>query len=488
MTYGTYDPSAAVPEVVDVSGGHELCGTVQTGGFKHSLVTCVAAACLGSAPIRVDNCPDITETMVLGRILRGLGAGVTVNGSSLTVDPARMMRQDLDSADVASIHGAVYLAPALLARFGVVQMPAGGGCRIGQGSGARPISQYLSVLSRFGADVQLLNGDGFIASATRLRATEIDLLDYTSDRSLKTGPLYSGATKFATLAAASAQGASVLRNPYPKPDVRDLAALLAAMGADIQTRPDDTLIITGGLDRLRRPAAFSLSPDLIEVMTWLAAGIALSPKGIVISGQGMKRSLTGLAPELSVLRAMGVEIGPVDDTSVTVRQHQHLRPVDVLAALTRALPHHQGADVRLRGLAVVGGLPFCAVLSLPILFAAGMCPFDTADGCLVNLAYDWAFAQPVRKVFYNLIITGLSVFVAFFIGTIEILGLISQEAKPVRRILVLHRQPQHQRRRVRHRRRLRPHLDRRPVHLALRQDRGEMGPARRRGQGKRAGD
>jgi len=81
----------------------------------------------------------------------------------------------------------------------------------------------------------------------------------------------------------------------------------------------------------------------------------------------------------------------------------------------------------LAGTAVVSGLPFYAILSLPILFAAGMCLFDTADGCFMNFAYDWAFARPVRKVFYNLTITGLSVFVAFFIGTIEILGLLGQE-------------------------------------------------------------
>ena len=76
---------------------------------------------------------------------------------------------------------------------------------------------------------------------------------------------------------------------------------------------------------------------------------------------------------------------------------------------------------------MVSGLPFYAILSLPILFAAGMRLLDTADGCFMNFAYDWAFARPVRKVFYNLTITGLSVFVAFFIGTIEILGLIGQE-------------------------------------------------------------
>jgi nickel/cobalt transporter (NiCoT) family protein len=82
----------------------------------------------------------------------------------------------------------------------------------------------------------------------------------------------------------------------------------------------------------------------------------------------------------------------------------------------------------LAGTAVVSGLPFYAILSLPVLFAAGMCLFDTADGCFMNFAYDWAFARPVRKVYYNLTITGLSAFVAFFIGTVELLGLLGHEA------------------------------------------------------------
>ena len=82
----------------------------------------------------------------------------------------------------------------------------------------------------------------------------------------------------------------------------------------------------------------------------------------------------------------------------------------------------------LAGTAVVGGLPFYAVMSLPILFAAGMCLLDTIDGCFMNFAYDWAFAKPIRKIYYNLTITGLSVFVALFIGTIEILGLVAQES------------------------------------------------------------
>ncbi|HEX8976875.1 MAG TPA: HoxN/HupN/NixA family nickel/cobalt transporter [Solirubrobacteraceae bacterium] len=77
------------------------------------------------------------------------------------------------------------------------------------------------------------------------------------------------------------------------------------------------------------------------------------------------------------------------------------------------------------GTAGAAGLPWYAVLCLPILFAAGMSLMDSIDGSFMNFAYDWAFSQPVRKVFYNLTITGLSVAIALVIGTIEIGGLLA---------------------------------------------------------------
>jgi high-affinity nickel-transport protein len=81
----------------------------------------------------------------------------------------------------------------------------------------------------------------------------------------------------------------------------------------------------------------------------------------------------------------------------------------------------------LAGGAAGAGLPFYAILCLPILFAAGMSLLDTIDGSFMNFAYGWAFSKPVRKVFYNLTITGLSVAVALVIGTIELAGLIAQK-------------------------------------------------------------
>jgi nickel/cobalt transporter (NiCoT) family protein len=73
------------------------------------------------------------------------------------------------------------------------------------------------------------------------------------------------------------------------------------------------------------------------------------------------------------------------------------------------------------------GLPFYAILCLPILFAAGMSLLDTIDGSFMNFAYGWAFSKPVRKVFYNITVTGLSVAVALVIGTIELVGLFAQK-------------------------------------------------------------
>ncbi|MGO8686182.1 MAG: HoxN/HupN/NixA family nickel/cobalt transporter [Candidatus Dormibacteria bacterium] len=75
------------------------------------------------------------------------------------------------------------------------------------------------------------------------------------------------------------------------------------------------------------------------------------------------------------------------------------------------------------------GLPWYAVLSLPILFASGMTIFDTLDGSFMNFAYGWAFSKPVRKVYYNITITGLSVAVALLVGSIELFGLMATELK-----------------------------------------------------------
>ena len=83
----------------------------------------------------------------------------------------------------------------------------------------------------------------------------------------------------------------------------------------------------------------------------------------------------------------------------------------------------------LAGGAAAFNLPFYSILVLPILFAAGMCLMDTTDGVFMNAAYGWAFAKPVRKVFYNITITAISVAVALIIGTIELVGVLADQAQ-----------------------------------------------------------
>ena len=111
----------------------------------------------------------------------------------------------------------------------------------------------------------------------------------------------------------------------------------------------------------------------------------------------------------------------------SVRKAWHIYPMGLLFGLGFDTATEVGLLV-LAGGAAAFNLPFYAILVLPILFAAGMCLMDTADGVFMNGAYGWAFAKPVRKVFYNLTITAISVAVALIIGTIELIGVLAEEA------------------------------------------------------------
>jgi nickel/cobalt transporter (NiCoT) family protein len=112
----------------------------------------------------------------------------------------------------------------------------------------------------------------------------------------------------------------------------------------------------------------------------------------------------------------------------SVRRPWHIYPVGLLFGLGFDTATEVGLLV-LAGGAAVFDLPFYSILVLPVLFAAGMCLMDTADGVLMNAAYGWAFARPVRKAFYNITITSISVAVALVIGTIELLGVVADQAR-----------------------------------------------------------
>jgi high-affinity nickel-transport protein len=106
-----------------------------------------------------------------------------------------------------------------------------------------------------------------------------------------------------------------------------------------------------------------------------------------------------------------------------IRKPWHMYPLGCLFGLGFDTATEVGLLV-LAGGAAASGLPFYAIVCLPILFAAGMSLFDTLDGAFMNFAYGWAFSEPVRKLFYNLTVTGLSVLMALVIGSIELLGVL----------------------------------------------------------------
>ncbi len=108
-----------------------------------------------------------------------------------------------------------------------------------------------------------------------------------------------------------------------------------------------------------------------------------------------------------------------------VRKPWHMYPLGCLFGLGFDTATEVALLV-LAGAGAAGGLPFYAILCLPILFAAGMTLFDTLDGMFMNFAYGWTFSRPVRKVFYNLAITGLSVAVALLIGGVELLAVLAE--------------------------------------------------------------
>lgn len=111
----------------------------------------------------------------------------------------------------------------------------------------------------------------------------------------------------------------------------------------------------------------------------------------------------------------------------SVRKPWHIYPIGVLFGLGFDTATEVALLV-LAGGAAAFSLPFYAVLVLPVLFAAGMCLMDTIDGVFMNAAYGWAFARPVRKIFYNITITSISVAVALLIGTVELIGVLAEQA------------------------------------------------------------
>lgn len=314
-----------------VRGGRPLRGAVHIAGFKHALVSVLAGAVAVGETVQLVNVPDVEDTRVLVEAIRCCGGQARHDraAGTLDLDLRELSGTELPPALSSRVHGTLYLVPGLLARCGQVRAAGFGGCRIGPAAGGeRPLRHVVDVLERFGARVRL-TGDELVAAADPLVAAEIDLREFMADPAAMTGPLYSGATKTAILAAAGAQGRTVLRYPYPKPDVTELVTSLVAAGLRVE-HTAETLTIHG-TGRRRACYRHRLPADVLEALTFLTAALYVSGE-LRLSGVAAG-DLAGMAAERDVLAAMGVRLDwtPAGELVATARSRP-LRSRDLVVA------------------------------------------------------------------------------------------------------------------------------------------------------------
>jgi UDP-N-acetylglucosamine 1-carboxyvinyltransferase len=229
-----------------VDGGRTLHGHVRPAGNKNAALPMMAAALLSDEPIQLANLPDIRDVHTMLELLGALGVGSEWTGpGALTLHAADVHSAALEPELAARIRASILLAGPMLARTGQLRLPPPGGDVIGR----RRLDTHFEALQKLGAEVEL--GDEFMLRG-KLRGADIFL-----DEPSVTG------TENAIMAAALAEGTTVLRNAASEPHVQDLCKLLSAMGARISGIGTGELRIEG-VERLGGASA-EVSPDHIEV-------------------------------------------------------------------------------------------------------------------------------------------------------------------------------------------------------------------------------
>jgi UDP-N-acetylglucosamine 1-carboxyvinyltransferase len=295
----------ATADQLTIEGGHPIGGSVAAGGFKHAMVPMLVASACVDGELTLENVPDIEDARVLASILTRLGARVERGRGRITIESSGLSSGRVPDELSRRIHGSLYLVPTLLARCGEVDLGTAGGCQIGNPDerGERPWRHVVEVLEQFGAHFDL--SQGRIRGRTNgYRATTIDVAAFSTAPGQLRGPKVSGATKTALLAAALARGTSVILNPYRRPELEELIALLRDGGVAIDDGGDR--IEVEGRPSLRAVSR-RLMPDLIELVTFAACATHMRC-AIRLTGFDADRVRSQLAGELACLSEMGVPI------------------------------------------------------------------------------------------------------------------------------------------------------------------------------------
>jgi UDP-N-acetylglucosamine 1-carboxyvinyltransferase len=239
---------------IRVVGGKPLEGTVRISGAKNASLPDLCAALLTDQPLTLRNVPEVRDIRTMGRVLSALGALVEFRvGGVVEVEARRLTSREAPYDLVKTMRASVLVLGPLVAREGRARVSLPGGCAIG----ARPINLHLAALEKMGAEVKVEHG--YVeARAKRLRGAEIYF-----DTVTVTG------TENVMMAAARAEGETVIRNAACEPEVVDLADLLVNMGAKIQGAGGPVMRIEG-VERLHG-ADHTVIPDRIETGTFIAA-------------------------------------------------------------------------------------------------------------------------------------------------------------------------------------------------------------------------
>ena len=298
-----------------IEGGAPLVGEVAVSGAKNAALPILCASLLCADTLRLGNVPHLNDISTMLRLLGQMGVVVALDGNeALTLDSAGLSNPCAPYDMVKTMRASILVLGPLLARCGEARVSLPGGCAIG----ARPVDQHIKGLQAMGAEIRV-EGGYVHASAKRLKGARIvtDMVTVTGTENLM-------------MAAALAEGETVIENAAREPEVVDLANCLIAMGAKIVGDGTDRICIQG-VEQLHG-ASYSVMPDRIETGTFLCAAAA-SAGDIVLT----RTSAALLDSVIEKLREAGCAIECSDD-SISLKAPQRLKAVSLRTAPYPAFP------------------------------------------------------------------------------------------------------------------------------------------------------
>lgn len=274
-----------------IKGGTPLVGEVQIGGAKNAALAILAAAIMTDETVTIDNLPDVNDINVLLEAISGIGAMVQrIDRHTVRINGSGIGDFSIEYDYIKKIRASYYLLGALLGKYNKAEVALPGGCNIG----SRPIDQHLKGFKALGADVVIEHGK-IIAEAEQLRGTHL-YFDVVSV----------GATINVMMAAAMADGLTIMENVAKEPHVVDVANFLNSMGANIKGAGTDIIKIRG-VKKLHK-AEYSIIPDQIEAGTFMFA--AAATKGDVTVMNVIPKHLEATTAKLVEI---GCEVEEFDD-------------------------------------------------------------------------------------------------------------------------------------------------------------------------------